>query len=89
MIEICTYAVNFAWLVTAENAPNRGFGRFAADFIRRNQIRGHDENGPHHLEFVDRRTSPTRIAEQAARIAVKTKTSVETLGHRAGVNRLA
>jgi hypothetical protein len=31
-----------------ENAPNRGFGRFAARFIRRNQIRGHDENAPDH-----------------------------------------
>jgi hypothetical protein len=28
--------------VAAENVPNRGFGRFAARFILRNQIRGHD-----------------------------------------------
>jgi len=34
--------------VAAENAPNRGFDRFAARFIRGNQIRGHDENAPDH-----------------------------------------
>jgi hypothetical protein len=27
---------------------------FAARFIRRSQIRGHDENGPDHLKFGDR-----------------------------------
>jgi hypothetical protein len=59
MIEIRAWAADFAQLVAAENAPNRGLGRFSARFIRRNQIRGHDENGPHHLEFVDRPTSPT------------------------------
>jgi hypothetical protein len=73
MIEICAYAVNFAWLVTAENAPNRGFGRFAADFIRRNQIRGRDENGSHHLEFVDRRTSPTHCTASGTGLLSKQK----------------
>ncbi len=34
--------------MAAENAPNRGFDRFAARFIRGNQIRGHDENAPDH-----------------------------------------
>jgi hypothetical protein len=43
MIEIRACAADFAQLVAAENAPNRGFGRFGARFIRRNQIRGHDE----------------------------------------------
>jgi hypothetical protein len=31
--------------VAAENALNRGFSPFAARSIRRNEIRGHDENG--------------------------------------------
>jgi hypothetical protein len=43
MIEIRACAAAFAQLVAAENAPNRGFGRFAARFIRSNQNRGHDE----------------------------------------------
>jgi hypothetical protein len=45
MIEIRACAADFAQLVAAENVTNRGFGRFAARFIRTNQIRGHDENG--------------------------------------------
>ena len=45
MIEIRAWTADFAQLVAAENAPNRGFGRFVARFIRRNQIRGHDETG--------------------------------------------
>jgi hypothetical protein len=40
------HADDFARLVAAENAPNRGFGRFATRFIRENQIRDHDENAP-------------------------------------------
>jgi hypothetical protein len=51
-IEIRAWAADCAQIVAAENAPNRGLGRFSPRFIRRNQIRGHDENGPHHLEFV-------------------------------------
>ena len=54
MTEIRARAADFARLVAAENVPNRGFGRFAARFIRRNQIRGHDENGPDQVEFGDR-----------------------------------
>jgi hypothetical protein len=46
MIEIRACAADFAQLVAAENAPNRGFRRFAVRFIRGNQIRGHDENAP-------------------------------------------
>jgi len=46
MIEIRACAADFAQLVAAENAPKRGFGRLAAHFIRRNQIRGHDKNAP-------------------------------------------
>ncbi len=52
MIEIRAWAADFAQLVAAENAPNREFGRFSARFIRRNQIRGHDENGLHHLTDI-------------------------------------
>jgi hypothetical protein len=44
MIEIRACAADFAHLVAAENALNRGFRRFAAVLVRRNQIRCHDEN---------------------------------------------
>ena len=54
MIEIRAYEADFAQLAAAENAPNRGFSPFPARFIRRSQIRGHDENGPDHVEFGDR-----------------------------------
>jgi hypothetical protein len=54
MIEIRACAADFAQLVAAENVTNRGFGRFAARFIRTNQIRGHDEDRPDYLEFGDR-----------------------------------
>ena len=43
MIEIRLCASAFAQLVAAENALNRGFSPFAARFIRRNKIRGHDK----------------------------------------------
>jgi len=66
MIEIRAYAADFVDLLAAENAPNRGFRRFAARFIRSNQNRGHDKSEPHHLEFGDRRTAQLRIAGQAA-----------------------
>jgi hypothetical protein len=78
MIEIRAWTADFAQLVAAENAPNRGLGRFSARFIRRNQIRGHDENGPHHLEFVDRRTSPIPHSRASGTGLPQTKTSVET-----------
>jgi hypothetical protein len=45
-IEIRAIAGDFAELVAAENAPNRGFRRFAARLICRNRIRGHDEMRP-------------------------------------------
>jgi hypothetical protein len=54
MIEIRAWAADFAQLVAAENAPNRGFSPFAARFICRNEIRGHDEDRPDDLEFGDR-----------------------------------
>ena len=53
MLEIRTCAADFPQLVAAENAPNRGFGRFTARFIRENQSRGHDKNALDHLEFGD------------------------------------
>ena len=43
MIEIRACAADFAQLVAAVNAPIDGFRRFAAHFIRGNQIRGHNE----------------------------------------------
>ncbi len=52
MIEIRACAAAFAKLVAAENAPKRGFHRFAARFICGNQIRGHDENAPDHGNSV-------------------------------------
>jgi hypothetical protein len=52
MLEIRTCAADFPQLVAAENAPNRGFGRFTR-FIRENQSRGHDKNALDHLEFGD------------------------------------
>jgi hypothetical protein len=52
MIEIRACAADFVRLVAAENAPNCGFGLFAARLIRGNQIRGHDENAP----IVDEQT---------------------------------
>jgi hypothetical protein len=54
MIEIGACAADFAQLVAAESAPNRGFRQFADVFIRRNPIRGHDENTPETAEFGDR-----------------------------------
>jgi hypothetical protein len=45
-IEIRAIAGDFAELVAAENAPNRGFRRFAARLICINGIRGHDEMRP-------------------------------------------
>jgi hypothetical protein len=75
MIEIRAWAADFAQLVAAENAPNRGLGRFSARFIRRKQIRGHDENGPHHLEFVDRPASPTPPFRASGTGLSQTKTS--------------
>jgi hypothetical protein len=53
MIEIRACAANFAQLVAAENAPKHGFSPFAARFIRRNRLRGRNENGLDHLEFGD------------------------------------
>jgi hypothetical protein len=43
MIEMCAWAADSAQLVAAENAPNTGFGRFGARFIRKDHIRGHDK----------------------------------------------
>jgi hypothetical protein len=77
MIQIGACAADFARLLAAENAPKRGFDRFAARFIRRSQIRGHEENGPDHVEFGE--SIALRIAQlEAAQDCRKRKTSVET-----------
>jgi hypothetical protein len=43
MIEIRACAAFFSWLVAAENDLIGEIRRFAISFIRRSQIRGHDE----------------------------------------------
>jgi len=43
MTEIRSCAADFARLVAAENAPNRGDSAGLARFIPENQLRGHDE----------------------------------------------
>ncbi len=60
-----------------ENAPNRGFGRFAARFIRRNQIRGHDENASDHGNSA----IADGQADVAAGVLAATQQPSQTAGH--------
>jgi hypothetical protein len=62
MIEIRACAADFAQLVAAENVQTADSRRFSDYLIRKDQIRGHDENG--------RTTSNSPIADEQTEVAV-------------------